>query len=225
VLTEPVQNETTEEELPPPPRRGLTEKEQERKKELQTKKAKAHDKLPKKEEEELVELLAAEKAEHDRQAAIHRLTEAADKYGRKTIGQVQREVTDRVKVFGEDEKKEIAGVNQIYASGRKEMEKETKAAMQKIQERHNEGMAALQRSLEESAAEVRERYRGHFIVAEAELNRRTEEIANQIGSFTEEIKALELPQLETLLKDGLLPYSSSPGTEGFLVVPGAGKEG
>lgn len=223
-MIETVQNETTE-ELPPPPRRGLTEKEQERKKELQAKKAKAHDKLPEKEDKELGTLLQVEKDEHARQAAIHRLTEAADKYGRKTIGQIQREVTDRVKSFSEDEKTEIAGVNQIYTTGRKDIEKETKTAMQRIQEHHNEVLADLQKAFDRDAAEVRERYRLNFLEAETELNTRMEEIANQVGAFSEEIKALELPQLETLLKDGILSYSSSPGTEGFLVVPGAGKEG
>jgi len=224
MLVEPEAQEEVQ-DVPPPPRRGLDEKEQARKKELQTKKAKAYDKLPKKEEEELVELLAVEKAEHDRQAAIHRLTEGADKYGRKTIGQVQREVTDRVKSFNEDEKTEIAGVMAIYTKGRKDVEKETKAAMQRIQEQHNETMAALQKNYERDTEEVRSRYRTQYLEAENELTTRVEQIANQVGAFSEEIKNLDLPQLETLLKDGILPHSPDPNTEDFLVVPGSGKEG
>lgn len=221
-----MQTETssTEEEIQVPPHRGLDEKEQERKKALQAKKAKAHDRLPAKEDEELTALLQVEKQEHDRQAAIHKLIEQADKYGRKEIGRVRKEITDRVKALHEDERTELAGVEQIYRKSRTDMEKEMKAAMQRIQEQHNQMMGELQAGHDKDVAAVRDRYRDGYKTAEVDIDTEIDRVASLVTSFNDMVQGLELPQLQKLQAEGILQLNGNSKGGDFLVVPGSGKE-
>lgn len=200
--------------------RGLSPKQQELKQKLQRKKDKDYNKkLPKAEQTQLDELLAVEKAEHDRQAAIHRLSSAADTYGRKEVARIRREVTDRVKKLDQEEKTEVAGVQKIYQKGRAEMEREMKAAMRRVQEQHNKAMAELKAEEEKDLAEVRTRYKSGYDQASDEINAGVDSVTQEVAGFVADIQELELEQLQKLQTDGILQNGSRKSAT-FIVVPG-----
>jgi hypothetical protein len=202
--------------------RGLSPKQQERKTELLAKKAareKRHEKPTKADQKELDELLAVEKAEHDRQAIIHKLASNADTYGRKEVARIRRTVTDRVKQIHQEETVEISGITKIYKEGRADLEREMKAAMQRVQEQHNKAMANLKAEEEKDLAEVRARYKSGYDQASEEIDSGTDAVAQEVSSFVADIQELELEQLQALQNDGILQNGSRKSAT-FIVVPG-----
>jgi hypothetical protein len=209
--------QTDQEQTKPPEQKAKPEKPKESRKEiLLRKKAKNHDRLPPALQEELDEILAAEKAAHDHAALVHTLSANADKWGRKEIGVIKREVTDRVRVFGGKENTETTGVQKIYAKGKADMEREMKATMQQVQETHNKGLKALKEQLEKDLASVRERYSGQYKEAEFEIRDRTDQTLNLVGDFTAALPDLTLEQLKELSDKGVLQVTDTE----CLVVPG-----
>jgi len=201
--------------------RGLSPKQEEQKQKLLRKRERdPNKKLPKAFQKELDELLAIEKAEYDRQAAIHRLSSDADTYGRKEIGRIKREVTDRVKKLNQEETTEVSGILKIYKKSRGEMEREMKAAMQRVQEQHNKVMAELKAEEEKDLAEARARYKGGYDQASSDIEHGTNAVTTEVAEFIRDIQGLELPQLQTLLTDGILQNGSRKSAT-FIVVPGA----
>jgi hypothetical protein len=201
--------------------RGLSPKQQEQKDKLQRKKDRDPNKgLPKALQKELDELLAIEKAERDRQGIIHKLASSADTYGRKEIGRIKRAVTDRVKKIGEDESTETAGVRKIYKKGRADLEREMKAAMQRVQEQHNAAMKTMAEEEEKDLAEVRARYKAGYDQAREEIDTGTDAVAREVSSFVADIQELELEQLQKLQAEGILQNGNRKSAS-FIVVPGS----
>jgi len=212
--TEPTAEPTTTET----PQRGLLPKQAERLVELQakaTKKERHKEELPAREALELKKLEAVDGAEKSRQGLIHRLAEAADKFGRKEITVITRAVTDQVKVINTEETTEIGGLQRIYSKGEADMEREMRAAMQRIQESHNKAIKDLSDNFDKDSASVRAIYKGRYDDASALLKERTEGSSELVAHFISAVQGLEVEQLETLRKDGVLQIG-----EEFLVVPG-----
>lgn len=219
--TEGAQQPTPEEET-----RGLLPKEEERKKELVAKKAqkeKRHERLTKVEAKELEALLTIEKLEYDRQAAIHKLSETADTFGRRAIGQIKRTVTDQVKQLHVDEKTETAGIFKIYRRGMAEADKELKTTMQKIQERHNELLGKFKRERDKDEGEIRARYRKEYDGHEAQMTADMDEVAALVSDFLRDIRGMELEPLQELLRAGIVQVGGNDKNRDYLVVPGSDK--
>lgn len=201
--------------------RGLSPKQMEQKQKLQQQKARdPNKKLPKAFVEKLDELLAIEKAEYDRQAAIHKLSSAADTYGRKETARIRRAVTDRVKEINKKERVEVGGIQKIYKKGRAELEKGMKAAMRRVQEQHNKAMAEMEAEEEKNLAEVRGRFKEGYDQASSDIECDTNAVAITVATFIEDIQDLELEQLQVLETDGVLQNGSNENAT-FIVVPGA----
>lgn len=194
------------------------EKPKESRKEfLLRKKAKNHDHLPPALQEELDEILAQEKAEHDHAALVHKLVSSADTWGRKEINTIKREVTDRVRVFGSKDSEETKKQLQVYQRAKKEIEQKAKREMQDVQERLNAALAKLRSENDEAVAQIREKYHGQYRVAEAEITERVDRTLSLVADFTAVVPSLTLEQLEELSSTGILQV----GEGDFLVTPGA----
>lgn len=221
--TEEAPRPTPEEELTT---RGLLPDEEERHKELLAKKAqkeKRHEKLSKADARELDALTTIKQLEYDRQAAIHKLSETADKFGRKKIGAIRRDVTGQVKALSDAEHTEAAGIKKIYTKGQAEMVKEMKAAMQRVQETHNKALADLQAQRELDEEEVRQRYRKQYDGHEAQMKADEDEASALVADFIRDIQELELEQLQELVKTGIVQVGGNRKNRDYLVVPGAEK--
>jgi hypothetical protein len=222
-----MQAEQQTEEAPQPREepRGLLPEEEQRKQELlakQAKKAQRHEKLTKAEDKELEALLTIERLEQERQAAIHRLSSTADTYGRKEIGRIKREVTDQVKELHADEQATTAGIMKIYRKGMAELDKETKAAMQRIQEQHNKMLQAIKNERDKDERAVREGYRKQYEELESQMDADTNQVSDLVASFILDIKDLELEQLQELLRSGIVQIGGGKERD-YLVVPGTEK--
>lgn len=193
------------------------EPKESRKEILLRKKAKNHDHLPPALQEELDEILAKEKAQHDHAALIHTLTKNADTWGRKEIGSIKREVTDRVRVFGSQESEEVKQQHGFYRRDKKEAERIAKKAMQGIQEKLNATLKKLDEENAARVAEIHEKYKGQYQEAETEISDRVDQALALVGDFTTALPALTLDQLKELSNTGVLQV----GEGDFLVLPGA----
>lgn len=227
MLVEPQKPETprptSEEELTT---RGLLPDEEKRKQELLEKKAKKekhHERLSKAEDKELEALLTIEKLEHERMAAIHKLSETADTYGRKEITRIKREITDQVKELHADEQTVTAGIFKIYKKGMGELDKETKAAMQRIQEQHNTMLKQLTDKRDADVRDVRDGYRKQYDEREAQMSADTNQVSDLVAAFIADIQELELEQLKELATAGITQVGGQGKDKDYLVVPGTEK--
>lgn len=205
--------------------RGLLPDEEKRKQELlakQAKKEKHREKLTKAETKELEALLTIESLEKERQAAIHRLSSGADTYGRKEIGRIKREITDQVKELHQDEQTVVDGIMKIYRKGVADADKTLRRTMQKMQEDHNKLLKQFKDKRDEDERDVRAGYRKQYEELELQMNADTDQVANLVASFVQDIKELELGQLQELLKAGIIQIGGGKERD-YLVVPGTEK--
>jgi hypothetical protein len=193
------------------------EPEESRKDFLLKKKAKNRDHLPPALQQELDEILAEEKAIHDRAALLHTLSQDADTWGRKEIGRIRKEVTNLVKKIKVEETIEVSGIMKEYKENRSKIEKTMRNAMRAVQEAHNTAMEELTREEDASLKEARSRFSGAYAEAEAEISDRVEQTLSLIDDFTSSLPALTLDQLTELSISGVAQVKKGD----FLVIPGA----
>lgn len=191
-----------------------------RKEQLLAKKAKNHDRLPKKEQEELDEILAAEKAEHDRAAVLHRLSSAADTYGRKSIARRTREVTDKVKSFAGEEQKEVEQQLRARKTAAEAARDAAKREMKRVQEELNAKLKQVESDSDGEISHIRLKYRDQYREAESEIQGHTDDVTTEVAEFVETIQSLDLERLLELEKQGTVQLPSDSASTIFLVVPG-----
>lgn len=196
------------------------EPEVDRKTELMRKKAKDHDRLPPAEEKELQEILAAEALEKRKGAALHKLTEQADKYGRKRIGEVKRKITDQVADFSTAKGMDTNAILTDFSNAMKDLDRGTKKAMQEIQEAHNRAKKELEGKKEQSLQEINGKYKSKYEEAELEMESQMEEVGAQVDDFQMVIRTLTLEQLEELVKTGVVEVTSEGKGADYITVPG-----
>lgn len=196
------------------------EPEVDRKTELMRKKAREHDRLPPAEEKELQEILAAEALEKRKGAALHKLSDRADKHGRKRIGEIKRKITDQVSSFSTAKGMDINVVMTDYNSAMKELDRHTKKAMQEIQEAHNRAKNELEAKKEQGLQEINSKYRSKYEEAELEMESQIEEVGGVVDDFQVSIQHLTLEQLEELEKNGVVEVTSEGKGADYITVPG-----
>lgn len=190
-----------------------------RKDELLAKKAdreRKFSKLSSDEQEELDALLEEEKLEKEHGALVHKLTEAADTYGRKTVARIRREVTDKVAAFSAEEKLELGGIHRKYANKRSNAEREMRKAMKKIQEEHARNLGDLDAQQDKETEAVKHKYSGQYRAASAELKERVDEVTHKVAAFSEDIPHISLEKLRELEKNGTVTCDE----DGSISVPG-----
>jgi hypothetical protein len=213
-----MQESKPQEEAKPSPKPEPKE-EVPRKEVLLKKKAKNHDKLPPSEQRELDAILAEEALAHEHGALIHKLSESADKYGRKQIGAIKKEITSRVGDLHAQERVEVDGVLKIYRKGMADADKELKATMQKIQEQHNKLLAEFKSERDKDENVVRSGYREKYDEAELEMDDECEKVHTLVASFIEDIQQLSIEQLRELNTAGIVQVTGGKNRD-YLVVPG-----
>jgi len=196
------------------------EPEVDRKTELLRKKAREHDRLPPAEEKELQGILAAEALEKRKGAALHKLSERADKHGRKRIGEIKRKITDQVASFSTAKGMDINVVTTDFNSAVRELDRNTKKAMQEIQETHNRARKELEAQKEKSLQEISDKYKSKYEEAELEMESQIEEVGGVVDDFQVSIQSLTLEQLEELEKSGVVEITAEGKGADFITVPG-----
>jgi vacuolar-type H+-ATPase subunit H len=182
-------------------------------------------KLTKKDKESLEAILKEEAAEKHHGALIHKLAEAADKFGRKEIGSIKVEVTRRVGLFGKDESMKIKKVNDSRKGRKDEAHKRAKDEMSRIQRELDSELKKIDKACDEAASEIHKAFRPQYEEAEQEMQTRTDQIMDLVGHYTQTIQTLDTEQLEVLSKEGVVEVVNEDGKKEYLVRPDSPPDG
>lgn len=161
-------------------------------------------KLTKADKKKLDEIAAEEEHEERVGALQHRLQERADKWGRRQIGAIKREVTDRVAKVNREELAELSRLRQSNTDAVAQAKAEAKAEMTRIQEELDRKLKNLVSNLNEAEQVTRANYRPQYDEAEAEITTRVDEVTDTVAAFIESIQDLTVEQLEDLHKEGVI---------------------
>lgn len=181
-------------------------------------------KVTKAEKEWLEDYEAAQEYERERQAAIYKLTEAADKYGRKQLNVIKREASTRVGRFSKEEAALLAKSRQEWEEKLDAARKCNREEMQRLQEAHQKELSSIEEASDVDLTQIHDRFKCQYEEAEGELKARSQQLQDGIGAYSEAIKGLELEHLRELLKNGHVEVDM--GNEQVLRIsfPGAPKD-
>lgn len=209
-MEEQTQEEVKKETPPPPPEKPKTRDEI--KKEIL---AKPEHKRDAKEKKKLREIEREEAEEKKRGALIHNMASDADKWGRKQISSIRRTVTEKVKAFSDAKKVETDSSLRTYRAAVKDLDKQTRAEMQRIQEAHNVALNKIREEQSNREERINGQYAGLFKEAEEELENEAANISNLVGGFTASLGSMTIEQLETLSSEGFVEVSEGDFIKAF----------
>lgn len=148
----------------------------------------------------LQKILKEEQDESRIAAAIARLTDNADRWGRKRIAVVTRVVTDDVVRFSKEEKDLLSTASATATKQAQGVRAQAEAEMKRLQKKLHNDLAALVKDREDVVNDIRNNFRPQYASAENRLKQATSDVSAQVGTYTELLRELEFPELEKLLK-------------------------
>jgi len=132
-------------------------------------------------------------------------------------------VTDRVKLFSQQESNELKVVRDSIKKERKEAKKVTEEAVASLQKDLKDALAALDAKESRETKAVQDKYREQYNEASEQIEHDVRNVGATVRYFKDEIQNLTLEQLQTLQKDGVVQIGEVQGNPDYLVAPGSDK--
>lgn len=159
-------------------------------------------KRTKKESLQLVAIAEEEAAEKTHGALIHRLTERADKWGRKQIATITREVTDEVAKIGPEESARMLSQHTSHRAKIADARAWAKAEMARIQSDLTTRVQNIDAEAIVAEEAIRAEFKPRYDQASWDIKDRSNDVTNTVGDFTQVLATLTTEQLEELQNDG-----------------------